>query len=174
MVSHDGGDTGFLTALAMLPEKKIAVVWMTNAEWLSNTDAVTHAALDVALGLEPQPIKRGIAQMLVVTYLNSGIDAAVKQYERLKKLQPDIYDFAEGELNGLGHYLLSNGKTKDAVRIFQLNAATYPSSADTFDALGEAYEKDGNRALAISNYEKAQQLDPKQAHAADALKRLKS
>src|ERR1700730_11542245 len=45
MISHGGGDTGFLTGLAMLPEKKIAVVWMTNAEWLPDTGAVTHAAL---------------------------------------------------------------------------------------------------------------------------------
>jgi cytochrome c-type biogenesis protein CcmH/NrfG len=40
--------------------------------------------------------------------------------------------------------------------------------------LGEAYEKDGARGLAVSNYEKALQLDPRQAHAADALKRLKN
>jgi hypothetical protein len=46
MVSHNGGDTGFLTGLAMLPEKKIAVVWMANAEWLPNTGAITHAALE--------------------------------------------------------------------------------------------------------------------------------
>jgi hypothetical protein len=32
-------------------------------------------------------------------------DAAVKQYETLKKLQPDIYNFGVSELNGLGRYL---------------------------------------------------------------------
>jgi CubicO group peptidase (beta-lactamase class C family) len=64
IISHDGGDSGFLTGLAMLPEKKIAVVWMTNSEWLPSTDGVTHAALDAALGLEPEPItrKRSIAR----------------------------------------------------------------------------------------------------------------
>jgi CubicO group peptidase (beta-lactamase class C family) len=55
LVEHGGGDTGFRTGLAMLPERKIAVVWMTNAQWLRNTAAVTHAALDVALGLQPTP-----------------------------------------------------------------------------------------------------------------------
>ena len=176
MISHDGGDTGFLTGLAMLPEKKIAVVWMTNAEWLPNTDAVTHAALDVALGLQPQPIngKRSIGQTMFLTYVNRGIDAAVKQYETLKKLRPDAYNFGVSQLNEFGRYLLRNGHTKDAIRIFQLNAAVYPSWANAFDALGDAYEKDGNRALAVSSYEKAQRLDPKQAHAADALKRLRN
>ena len=108
------------------------------------------------------------------TYINRGIDAAVKQYETLKKLRPDVYNFGLGQLNALGRYLLRNGHTKDAIRILLLNAAAYPSSANTLDALADAYEKDGNRALAVANYEKALQLDPKQAHAAEALKRLKN
>ena len=51
LVEHGGGDTGFRTHLAMLPDKRIAVVWMTNAEWLQDGAALTHSALDVALGL---------------------------------------------------------------------------------------------------------------------------
>jgi CubicO group peptidase (beta-lactamase class C family) len=176
MISHDGGDTGFLTGLAMLPEKKIAVVWMTNAEWLPDTGAVTHAALDVALGLEPQPVngKRSVSQAMFLADRSGGIDAAIQQYEKLKKLRPNTYNFGVGQLIGFGRYLLRGGRTKDAIRILQLNAAAFPSSANTFDALGEAYEKDSNRPLAVSNYEKALQLDPKRAHAADALKRLKN
>jgi hypothetical protein len=39
-------------------------VWMTNADWLPNTAAVTHAALDAALGPEPAIIsgKPGIGE----------------------------------------------------------------------------------------------------------------
>jgi hypothetical protein len=33
----------------MLPERKIAVVWMANGEWLPNTGAISHATLDVTL-----------------------------------------------------------------------------------------------------------------------------
>jgi CubicO group peptidase (beta-lactamase class C family) len=49
LVEHGGSDTGFRTGLALVPERKIAVVWMTNANWFRNTPNVTHAALDVAL-----------------------------------------------------------------------------------------------------------------------------
>lgn len=176
MISHDGGDTGFLTGLAMLPDKKIAVVWMTNAEWLPNTDSVTRAALDLALGLEPQPIegKRSIAQAMFSTSRNRGIDAAIQQYTSLKKLRPDAYDFGADELNEFGRYLLGRGHTADAIRILKMNLESYPSSAGTLDALGEAYEKDSNPALAISTYEKALRLDPKLAHASDALNRMKN
>lgn len=44
------------SALAMVPDKQIAVVWMTNAQWLKGGDEITCAALDTALGLAPQPI----------------------------------------------------------------------------------------------------------------------
>jgi CubicO group peptidase (beta-lactamase class C family) len=56
MVGHSGGDTGYATDLAMLPEKKIAVVWMMNSDWRGSR-GLTPAALDVALGREPQPIQ---------------------------------------------------------------------------------------------------------------------
>lgn len=56
----------------------------------------------------------------------------------------------------------------------KMNLESYPSSAGTLDALGEAYEKDRNPALAISTYEKALRLDPKLAHASDALNRMKN
>ena len=121
MISHRGGDIGFRTFLAMLPaKKKIAVVWMTNGEWISNADGVTHAAFDVALGLEPQPIdgKRSVGQAMITTYLNRGIDAAIKQYQTLKKLSPDAYNFDVGQLNSVERYFLENGRSNHSIRIF--------------------------------------------------------
>jgi CubicO group peptidase (beta-lactamase class C family) len=54
MIGHSGGDTGYRTDLAMLPEKKIAVVWMMNSDWRGSGD-LTRAAIDVALGQPLQP-----------------------------------------------------------------------------------------------------------------------
>ena len=56
MAGHSGGDTGYTTDLAMLPQQKIAVVWMTNSDW-PGAGVLTRAALDVALGHEPQPLR---------------------------------------------------------------------------------------------------------------------
>jgi CubicO group peptidase (beta-lactamase class C family) len=56
-VSHGGGDTGYSTFLVLLPERKIAVVLMANCDWLGKgRGQIAHAALDVALGLKPEPI----------------------------------------------------------------------------------------------------------------------
>lgn len=60
LITHSGGDTGFRSDLALLPVKGIAVVWMSNCDWIDSgplNGPVTYAALDVALGLKPQPIR---------------------------------------------------------------------------------------------------------------------
>ena len=59
LVTHSGGDTGFLSDMALLPERGAAVIWMANCDWIGSgplNGPITYAALDVALGLEPQPI----------------------------------------------------------------------------------------------------------------------
>jgi CubicO group peptidase (beta-lactamase class C family) len=54
-IGHSGGDTGYSTDLVMLPGKKVAVVWMTNSDWIDG-NGVSRAAVDVAMGEDPQPI----------------------------------------------------------------------------------------------------------------------
>src|SRR5262249_59201968 len=99
-------------------------------------------------------------------------DEVVKQYQDLKRSAPRDYDFAERHLNDLGYMLLSRGRTADAIAIFKLNVAEYPSSGNTYDSLAEAYEKSGDTHLAIENYRKAVDLDPKNQNARDRLKAL--
>jgi CubicO group peptidase (beta-lactamase class C family) len=52
VVSHPGGDTGFVADCVMMPDKGIAVVWMMNADWPRRV-ALTSTALDIALGSKP-------------------------------------------------------------------------------------------------------------------------
>jgi len=40
MIAHEGGDTGYRTNLVLLPDKRIAVVWMQNAEWAAADDSL--------------------------------------------------------------------------------------------------------------------------------------
>ena len=49
-VWHNGGDDGFLARLVLFPDRKIAVFYMTNCDWLDR-DAVDRVVLPVALGL---------------------------------------------------------------------------------------------------------------------------
>jgi tetratricopeptide (TPR) repeat protein len=115
--------------------------------------------------------RRSIAETLSPTIASTGIDAAVKQYHDLKAVQPTTYNFDEDELNSLGYRLLNAKKINDAIRIFQLNVEAYPQSGNVY-SLGEAYMDAGNKPLAIANYQKSVQLNPKNRNAIVYLQKL--
>ena len=82
------------------------------------------------------------------------------------------YNFDEGELNTLGYQLLEAKKFKEAIRIFQLNVENYPQSGNVYDSLAEAYMDNGDKRLAIDNYQKSIQLEPSNKNAVEMLKKL--
>jgi tetratricopeptide (TPR) repeat protein len=134
-----------------------------------------RAALDAMLGkVEHLANRKSIAEALSQTISSGGIDAAIKQYHELKSTQPDAYNFDEAELNSLGYALLGNKNFKDAIRVFQLNVEAYPQSGNVYDSLAEAYLDNGDKELAIANYQKSLQLDPSNGNAVQMLKKLKS
>jgi uncharacterized membrane protein len=116
--------------------------------------------------------RKSIAETLSATIASGGIDAAAKQYHTLKAAEPAAYNFDEDELNNLGYELIRAKKFKEAIRILQLNVEAYPQSSNVYDSLGEAYMDDGNKPLAIANYQKSLQLNPKNRGAVLGLQKL--
>jgi tetratricopeptide (TPR) repeat protein len=113
-----------------------------------------------------------IAQTLSDTIRSSSVDQAVTQYRDLKTTKPTAYNFDEVELNNLGYQLIKAGQLQQAIRIFQLNVEAYPNSSNAYDSLGEAYMDAGEKSLAISNYQKSLQLNPKNRGAVLMLQKL--
>jgi hypothetical protein len=175
MIVHEGGDTGYRTDLVLLPDKRIAVVWMENADWAANDDSLMRAALNVALGETPAPIRtRRSLEPTLPTYQRGGIEAALNQYRILRKShRAELYTFDEVELNAFGQYLIRQGHLRDAIRALETNVEMYPASGRAADALATAYETDHNVPLAIRTYRTAVTLDPTLSHAKDRLKQLK-
>jgi cytochrome c-type biogenesis protein CcmH/NrfG len=50
----------------------------------------------------------------------------------------------------------------------------FPNSAEAFDSLGEAYVVQGDKGLAIENYQRSLELNPQNANAAEVLKKLRA
>jgi tetratricopeptide (TPR) repeat protein len=105
--------------------------------------------------------------------MEKGIHAAIEQYQKLKKTQPDAYNFDEYELNMLGYQLLWRNMNEAAIEMHKLNTQAYPDSANPYDSLADAYENSGQVELAIESYEKALERDPEMPSAIEGLKRLK-
>jgi len=58
----------------------------------------------------------------------------------------------EADINMLGYQYMNSGKMKEALETFKKNAKDYPDSWNVYDSLAEAYEKSGDKKLAIENY----------------------
>ncbi|MGD0349370.1 MAG: tetratricopeptide repeat protein [Verrucomicrobiota bacterium] len=137
---------------------------------ICRADGAEH---EFAIGLVRKG-EREFAEILLKTVEEKGVEAAVKQYRELRAAQPEAYDYSEEQLNYLGYHLIGMGRIKDAIGILKLNAEAYPQSSNVYDSLGEAYLDDGDKELAIENYEKSLQLDPKNRGAIEKLKQLKA
>jgi tetratricopeptide (TPR) repeat protein len=61
----------------------------------------------------------------------------------------------EPDLNTYGYLLIGQGKMDSAIAIFRRNVTDHPKSWNTYDSLGEAYAKKGEKKLAVTNYSKA-------------------
>jgi tetratricopeptide (TPR) repeat protein len=81
-------------------------------------------------------------------------------------------DISERSINSLGYQLLGSRQTTQAIRIFQLNVELFPQSSGVYDSLGEAYLDNGDKDLAIQNYKRSLDLDPKNSNAAEILKKI--
>jgi tetratricopeptide (TPR) repeat protein len=81
---------------------------------------------------------------------------------------------AERSINSAGYALMADGKVKEAIELFKMNVQLYPQSWNVYDSLGEAYANAGETALAVQNYEKSLQLNPKNDTGKAALAKLKA
>jgi uncharacterized membrane protein len=116
--------------------------------------------------------RQSISIALSATIAAGGVDQAIQQYHDLKATQAATYNFDEDELNTLGYQLIHAKKFKEAIRIFQLNVEAYPKSSNAYDSLGEGYMDDGNKPLAIANYQRSLQLNPKNRNGLLMLEKL--
>jgi len=61
----------------------------------------------------------------------------------------------ENDINVYGYTLLGQDKTDEAIAMFRKNVKDHPQSWNTYDSLGEALQKKGDKAGAVENYTKA-------------------
>lgn len=80
---------------------------------------------------------------------------------------------SENEINNYGYALMNQGQNDKAIEVFTINTTKFPTSANTFDSLGEAYVAKGDNKNAIKSFKKALTLNPPDATRANSEKFLK-
>ena len=106
--------------------------------------------------------------------LAGNITKAVEAYRAIKKVTPDSAIVAEDRLNSLGYRFLREKKLPEALAYFKLNAEFYPNSWNAYDSLGDGYMANGEKELAIANFKKSLEMNPKNTHGVEMLKKLQS
>jgi len=109
-------------------------------------------------------------ELLISGKTSEALDA----YRRIRTSTPQDVAVDEGRFNGLGYSLMSQKKLSEAIAIFKLNTEFYPKSANVYDSLAEAYDANGDKELAILNYKKSLELNPRNDGAVQALRKLEA
>jgi tetratricopeptide (TPR) repeat protein len=170
MFGHDGSDQGFQALLTMNADTGNGVAIMAdsdNGNSLEN-QIVRRVAQEYGWNYKMQ---EDPGETLLLFAKLKGAAMALEHYDEMKANGGTKVD--EQTLNSLGYRLLYGGNEADGVEVFRRNVQEYPQSSNVYDSLGEAYAKVGQKDLAIQNYEKSLQLNPKNQNAVERLKKLK-
>ncbi len=113
-----------------------------------------------------------IANKLKQIIDEKGIEQITETYARIKKTQPEKYNYAENQLNNLGYFYLGRNEVEKAVALFKINVAAYPDAFNVYDSYGEALLKQGHKEEAIKNYIKSIELNPGNGNGINVLNTL--
>jgi uncharacterized membrane protein len=133
---------------------------------------VLAAALFIPGTCDSADHSRRFSAQLVEALETSGIDALERLYRQQRERGFMDVGESQADTNALGYQLLGRGQTAAAIRVFRLNAETYPRSANAVDSLAEAYLASGDRANAAGEYRRLLAMDPKNRSARYELARL--
>ena len=171
MITHGGGINGFNTNEVRLVDDHNLIIIFNNTPG-ADLNQFARDIRTILYSQEPSTPKGSPVHDLRETLRTRGLDAMIAQYKELGRSSSTKYNFNDGALNRIGYDLLERDRVSDAITVFKLNAEEYPKVANVYDSLAEAYAKAGNRQLAIENYKRSLELDPKNQNAIDHLKEL--
>jgi len=114
-----------------------------------------------------------LSDRMAAAFESGGVDAMAEAYHAWKSDPATAGVFTEVEVNQYGYRLMGGGQLDAALRVFELNAESYPTSWNVWDSLAEAHLRSGNDAKAIELYEKSLELNPANTNATQMLERLR-
>ena len=172
------GDNGDFKAFYIAnPEKKEILVYFTYSNWgLHITTDVLNTFFSkqtwwpcMWTGYQFHELKR--MEAFMATLKKQGYEHATEIAEEMKQKDAG-FNLPEDDVNDLGFILMRDNKKKEAVEIFKFNLSRFPNSANAYDSLAEGYQAAGEKGLALKNFKKAVELNPKNTYAADRIKEL--
>jgi hypothetical protein len=140
--------------------------------FLSQGHGVYWMKTDIIEYLKDEDLE--ISKRLISTMHKGGLQAAVLTCRALQKQHAAYVDIDEYLLNQRGHQLLDVKQLADAIALFKIVVALFPTSWNAYDSLGEAYFAYGEMTQAKDCYERSLELNPSNENAVIMLERIRS
>ncbi|WP_276482606.1 dienelactone hydrolase family protein [Paraflavitalea pollutisoli] len=135
--------------------------------------------IDNGIPLEALTIARKQAVQKAFSFEDFNERAAAQDYNHLTALHQSIvqqhpsFQLNEGKLNNLGLQLtFTPGSSRKGIAVLQLAIQLYPSSANLYDSLGEAFLFVKDKAAATQHFKRSLELDPQNGNAQKRLQEL--
>jgi CubicO group peptidase (beta-lactamase class C family) len=149
---HNGGISGFRSRIIRIPESRHTIILLQNCS-METLNQISDKILAILFDEPVEFPRKSAAEIIALRMNTSGVEKGLLLYEQLKKENPDTVFFSEMAFNSVGYQLMALNLLEEAIAILELNVAAYPSSANTYDSLGEAYMKNGDYIHAKRNYQ---------------------
>ena len=108
--------------------------------------------------------------VLLVLAKVKGVPAAIAKYRELKASGATM---SAGTLVNLGYAISGPNNDADVIAIMKVAVEEYPGDWNAYDSLAEFYARAGKKQLAIENYTKSVELNPRNRGGIEALTKLK-
>lgn len=105
-------------------------------------------------------IRESLAKRLETAIKAKGIEPAVNDFYSAKKGDPDTYYIDREELDMLAGRLQGEGKLKESLEVYKLNAAEHPKHWEVYRNLAKNHAALGNKKEAKENFQKAVKHNP--------------
>jgi len=116
----------------------------------------------------------GVSDSLYRQVLSRGVAPVAKQYHEARaKTVDSLMTVDEGVINSVAYQLLGQGRTSEAMDLFNLEIESWPKNVFGYVGLGQTYAVVGNRDLAIATLEKAISINAEAPRAQVILRRLR-
>jgi tetratricopeptide (TPR) repeat protein len=171
-ISHSGDIFGFSTIIIRFVDDNNCIILLNNFSNL-NLEPLSKGIAEILYNMPYDMPKKSLADVLYKSVSAKTIPETESELEELKK-SIEEYSANEDEINLLGYELMEKNKLDEAIEVFKFNVDIFPNSSNVYDSLGEAYLKQGNTELAMINYKKSVELNPKNESGMKILKSLQS
>ena len=172
---HWGDNGEFKCYVVAYPKQKIGVVMFTNGQ---NGLSIREDVVQIALGGAQPAFAWAKYDRYDSPSMRFGNAVVAEGPEKaIEEFHQALTDgtISEDAVNTLGYRLwYGQNKHAEAIKIFELNVQLHPGSWNTYDSLGEAYANNGQKDLAIKNYQKSLDLNPKNDGAVKMLAKLQA